>query len=357
MPANFDGDLRDWADIQAEFAGGSLLIGNGASCAVWEKFSYTSLYDLAKDAAKVAHPVDAKAQQLFDELGTHNFEEILLLLSRAKLTCATLGMGQPWLHADLPGALDAHYKNIKDALVEAVHSVHIPWNRLSTEILEKLGREFLRYDSVFSTNYDLLLYWAVMQCKQDHNDERDFFWGQEFDLAKAESWQTGSETKTYYLHGGLHLYRTAEEKTLKRQKQVNENLLTLFGKPFDGAEPLFVSEATWQQKFKAIRRSDYLTFAFTQLVRDKNPLTIFGNSLGDNDQHIAKAICGLQDNWTRRIAIGMRPSDDANSIAAKKAAITERLTRLKLRTIPQFFDSTTHPLGAADLKVPVRANP
>lgn len=348
----FDDTLLDWAKIENDFVGGALLIGNGASCAVWANFRYQSLYDIAK--TRVAHPISLAAQQLFTHLDTQNFEEILLVLDRSKLTCNTLGQGQSWHTAGLPAALDAHYENIRAALVEAVKSVHISWNSLPSALLERLGREFLRYDSVFSTNYDLLLYWSIMQCEPTYEQERDFFWAEEFDLSKAETWPTRSETKTYFLHGGLHLYRTAQGKTLKRQFTGAASLLNQFGTPYNnGAVPLFVSEATWRQKFSAIKRSDYLTFAFVQFARNTSPLTVFGSSFGDNDNHIAKALCGLSANRTRKIAISLRPSTTQNAIAARKAAITERLSRFGLQTMPHFFDSTTHPLGAPSVNIPV----
>ena len=57
---------------------------------------------------------------------------------------------------------------------------------------------------MFSTNYDLLVYWAIM-CEEDPNDFRDFFWDPSliFDSADVEVW--GRPTVVHFLHGGVHL--------------------------------------------------------------------------------------------------------------------------------------------------------
>src|SRR5687768_9458896 len=63
--------LRPWAEIQDVFAHAALLLGNGASRAVWSPFHYESLYEMAC-SDQVAHPLAEETQALFGKLGTTN---------------------------------------------------------------------------------------------------------------------------------------------------------------------------------------------------------------------------------------------------------------------------------------------
>ena len=196
---------------------------------------------------------------------------------------------------------------------------------------------------VYSTNYDLLAYWALMH-ESGPRKSKDMFWDAVFNLSNTEVW--GKSTVILYLHGGLHLYRTSDGRTLKRQAQNGANLLDLFGVPlasFPDSTPLFVSEGTASDKLRSIYRSDYLAFAYLQLMRHEGPLCVFGSALGDSDQHLIDAIKNAK---VRDIAFSIRPNNSTKVIAAKGSAI-EKMPWATLH----FFDSTTHPLGNPNLQI------
>jgi len=242
------------------------------------------------------------------------------------------------LHID---ALVERYASIRTSLVEAVHGTHVPWPAVPGATLQAIRGELLNYDFVYSTNYDLLIYWAVMHENQD--DFKDLFWAPPyFDLANAEVW--GEPTMVFYIHGGLHLYRGANGRTLKRHAEEGQNLLALFGMPIAGedATPLFVSEGSAAEKLSSISRSDYLTFAYTALVQHDGPLCVFGHSLGETDNHIVQALAARP----RQIAISVLPGVPA-AVIATKAATIQKLPDANL----SFYDATTHPLGAPGLAV------
>lgn len=48
------------------------------------------------------------------------------------------------------------YDSVRDALVAAVHAVHIPWTSVDTDALVQIKKELLRYDSVFTRSVGLL---------------------------------------------------------------------------------------------------------------------------------------------------------------------------------------------------------
>jgi hypothetical protein len=112
-----------------------------------------------------------------------------------------------------PAPINALYAVTQKALVEAVNSVHIPWASIPETSLAAIKAVLRSYSFVYSTNYDLILYWAVMH--DGPTGFTDYFFGSRFDLSNTEVW--GQQTKVMFLHGGLHLYRELSGQTLKRK--------------------------------------------------------------------------------------------------------------------------------------------
>jgi hypothetical protein len=321
-------NLARWQDVENAEEWRSLLVGNGLSQNLWAGFGYDSLFDLAH-TGDGAH-LDCKDIALFDQFQTRNFETVLGALSTSKVVATTLE--QPTSH------LDDRLTSIRNALARTVRSVHVPQAPLRDFHLARIHEYIRRFNNLYSTNYDLLLYWSIMQST---NNFRDFFFNKfgEFDIENTDV--RGNACAVHFLHGGLHLYRLPNGGTLKRIAQEGRDLLELFEQPYRQASPLFVSEGASQDKLSTIYRSDYLSFVFSRLEADVQPLVVFGHSLGESDRHIARAI-GAREG--RKIAVSVRSDGD---IRAKKAALRAALPRAEL----YFYDAATHPLGAQDLKV------
>jgi hypothetical protein len=198
-------DLPSWEEIKATHEWGAILIGNGASRAVWEGFSYNSLFQTAKN--DIEHQLTADDQALFQAFEAENFETILAALSSARRVDAALDRE--------PEVLGERYESIRRALIEAVHAVHVPWNS-AEDALEQIRDSMLEYQYVYTTNYDLIPYWAVME--GDPSDIKDFFWNPDciFDPGDTEVWT--KSTRLFFLHGGLHLLRLSSGK-LRRGEQ------------------------------------------------------------------------------------------------------------------------------------------
>jgi hypothetical protein len=148
------------------------------------------------------------------------------------------------------------------------------------------------------------------------------------------------------LHGGLHLIKNIDGSTRKRNA-AGSSLLDGFAINMPGDVPLFVSEGNAQDKLGAIRDSDYLNWCYGELASHDGALCIFGHSLGAEDEHIVHAI--LQAG-IKTLAISVYPLSEASIISQKQhfaRLFIGRGVRL------EFFDSKTHPLGAAELNVPV----
>lgn len=326
----FTPELRGWPEVAEAEDWGVLLLGNGASQAVWSGFSYPSLYQVARDRNR-EHPLGPEDQALFAALdNTRNFEGVLAALDVSRRVMGALAIDA--------SEVEARYQSVKSSLVEAVHAVHVAWRSVDEDILHTIRSGLLDYEYVFSTNYDLLVYWSMMVGEASRF--RDYFWGGVFDSGNTEVW--GKATKVLYLHGGLHLYRSDAGATFKDRAGTFENLLDRFG-TVPQSTPLFVSEGTAEEKQSAIRRSDYLSFALQRFSTRKAPLVIFGHGLGESDQHLVDAV---NRHRGRKIAYSVFPSSDADVVQAK-ARVTGRFPYAEIT----FFDSTTHALGVDDLRV------
>lgn len=335
LDRGFDGRLYDWNDInnRRNYRWTGVLIGNGSSIAVWNQFQYASLFSKAI-TDEVEHPLSADDQALFAALGnTTSFEQVLSSLITAKRVNQALGIRTH--------RIEARYESIKRALIETVRSLHIPWMAVPNQVLLCIRNELLRYSYVYSTNYDLLLYWAIMH--QNLGGFVDYFFGESFNLGNTEIWNRDA-TAVLYLHGGLHLYRLQSGNTLKRRAIDGRNLLDLFGEPYyEGATPLFISEGGSKEKLSSINRSDYLSFAYNKFSNHQGGLVIFGHSLSENDQHIVDAI----NTWGKStIAISLLPDTERN-IRQKKSWLLVRMPDVEV----YFYNALSHPLGSPDLRV------
>lgn len=318
--------LEDWEDID-DGDWPTLLVGNGASRAVSTKFAYDSLYAIA--------PLAQDDLDLFGALGTTNFEEVLNHLRTASLVCDQLG------HASTD--VDHRYDSIRDALINAVHAHHVDWTDADAgDRLLNIRDALLEYEAVCTTSYDFLIYWAIMNAGTPPGDGfGDLFWNADHAFDPLDTEPFGNKTLVYWLHGGLHLYRTRTGETKKRTN-TGANLLATFAA--GNRVPLFVSEGTWQQKRRAIRRSDYLEHVYTTFAQSEGPLVVFGQAFGDPDRHLVKAV---RRDPARDIAYGIYATSQ-QSANLQRAQIENHFPQARLA----FFDSTTHPLGDPALAVP-----
>jgi len=143
---HLDGSLASWPDLAPSYSEAVLLCGNGLSVNVWPAFAYGSLFDYAHDGGLTEQDL-----ALFGD--TENFERVLSDLNTAIRVNETLSQS-----AD---AIYERYRSIQRALGHAVRAVHLIRSQVSDTTLKAIRSEMLRYEWIFSTSYDLLLYWAM----------------------------------------------------------------------------------------------------------------------------------------------------------------------------------------------------
>lgn len=287
----FDQAIAD----SAQFSKRHLLLGNGFSIACRaDIFHYGSLFGQADFTAV------PEVEAVFQSLGTQDFEvAIRALESASRILPAYVPAG-----AAAGAKMLQHAAALKEILVATIAGNHpnippdIPDEKFWA--CRRFLAHFLANDGqVFTLNYDLLLYWALM-----HDDPE----GEEIALAKNDGfgndeddpdadfvvWQgeTGAHSaRVHFLHGALHLFDSGTE--LKKYTWIRK------GVPLveqarqainDNAYPLFVAEGTSDQKKTKIRHNAYLYQGFKQLTANvdqpKPCFFIFGHSLAANDNHI-----------------------------------------------------------------------
>lgn len=151
-----------------------------------------------------------------------------------------------------------------------------------------------KFKSIFSLNYDLLLYWIIMQnAKQGRSGlEDDGFRGKGY-----PTWPGNKRSMTIYnLHGALFFFALTSESgynyVLEKIRNANgSSILDLVeNRIMKDSFPLYVCEGTSKEKLNHINRSDYLRYAFYKIKEIEGELVLYGVSLADNDEHIWEAI-------------------------------------------------------------------
>ncbi|MFK3797713.1 DUF4917 family protein [Pseudomonas sp. NPDC088444] len=327
---DFDAKLSDWTQLQTIHPCSGLLLGNGASLAVWKNFAYDSLFELAQTTRN--KPLSPTELALFKSMETENFEPVLSGLKVAMRVNAALTISS--------SSPRNRYFAIKEALIHGIRSAHIPWRLMAPSTIAHIGHALGQYDTVYSTNYDLLAYWAVMHGAHPFDDLFDE--DATFNLHRTAS----HATRILYLHGGMHLVKNFDGTTRKLQSS-ESTLLGSFAVNALEDVPLFVCEGRSDDKMKIIRGSDYLAYCHAQLAQHQGALCIFGHALGRQDRHILNAVLQARP---KTVAISVLPRSDA-FVQHQKRHYSTLFGGQNIEL--QFFDARTHPLGNPDLAVPV----
>lgn len=279
----------------------NLVVGNGFSIAARPSiFTYGSLFKQS------GIEDDERLSAVFEALQTTDFEAAIRALElSSKLIPIYIDD-----YEDVRAAMLDDAAKLKDILIETVAANHPdgPFDFTDGEFksCKKFLSNFIGAQSggkIFTLNYDLLLYWALMHTRPGEAKSslrvNDGF-GEDDDNPGADYVVWHGETRAhapsvFYLHGALHLFddhgilqkftwvRTGER--LKDQARAEMDL---------GKYPLFVSEGSSAQKFDRIRHNAYLYQGLKTLFANANQrghcFFIHGHSLDENDNHIFNLI-------------------------------------------------------------------
>lgn len=328
--------IHNWEDIK-EKGWNNLLFGNGFSTNIWGKYSYSSLYKYSID--NTVEPILTDSiQNIFTELKTINFEEVLKALAYAILVKKSIGEEtEEYLNL---------YKTVQDNLFNTVRAVHVEYSKLNKS---EIAQEIKKFEKVFTTCYDLILYWSSYGSLPS-TTIGDFFWSSNssFDPEDTELYTT--RAGFYYLHGALHLKQDLKGK-------VSKLLYTANGLPsssdfrYQGNKtqvPLYISEGTSQYKLNKIQSNSYLTFCYRSFSEMSGTLLVVGHSLDeDYDNHLVEAITKNTRLTTVAISIYSALTKEQKEKLVKE--LKARLHREGLELY--FFESNSHPLINESVKV------
>ena len=349
-------DIITFADAIADseqYKKRHLILGNGFSISCRANiFHYASLFGEA-DFSLVP-----EAKAVFEALGTHDFE----IAIRALESSSTLV--QIYTPRNLASAqtMRDHAAALKEILVSAIANRHPETPNTITDEEFRACRKFLNHflgpgqeGYVFTLNYDLLLYWALMHEDHSFGDEpldlekNDSFGNDEDDPdADYVVWQgeTAAHTaRVHFLHGSLHLFDSGSEIQKYTWVRKGEPLVEQARSAINANKfPLFVAEGKSTQKKNKIRHNAYLYQSFKVLTANAQQGThcffIFGHSLGENDYHILRRL-GRGRFTKLYVGIFGDLSSDGNReiIRRARAFAAERDGRWPLEVA--FFDSAS----------------
>jgi len=328
-----DFPLLSYDEVPAE-AKVNLLLGNGFSRGLHEGFQYGSLKQKAEEEPSL---VSDAVRRLFTTLATDDFEKILARLVEAQEVNRSHG-----IDCD---ALVASHRITREALLGAVSRTHPERSSLDPAKLESYRPALRQFERIFTTNYDLLLYWiAALAAGGEKSFEGfcDFFWGQDGSFDAGDTKHPPSCTRIYYLHGALFLSRK-DDRTRKVRSQPAKSLLTLLRSSLTAAAPVFVSEGDSAAKRRSIAQSDYLEWAYGELEKLDEGITVFGHALQRQDSHIVAALCR---KGGRPVAVGIY-ENDAKKAFAERTRIYGCFAEHDRGDDVVFFDSKTFTLARA----------
>ncbi|RUR08556.1 DUF4917 family protein [Legionella septentrionalis] len=295
--------IIEWNQISEKYKDATLILGNGASIAFDEAFGYTTLYEVAYKK----NYINQDLSDLFKKFETTNFELVLYRLWQAREVLNVLKANTDIIHGN--------YSLCRDALIKTVHDVHIKYRSDDDGFinnLERAAKFLLQFKTIFSLNYDLMLYWIIAIGNREGTIFKDCFWESlpqsNFHLFES-NWsflknpQAGQEKSIliFYPHGNLTLARLKQEhlheidlKIVSPNQMHLDAIVSVWGQ--SKLEPVFISEGDYKEKKKRIYESNYLNNVYQRGFEEiEQSLVIYGWSIAEQDNHILQRIIEIQD--------------------------------------------------------------
>lgn len=257
-----------------------LLLGNGFSMAYdRDIFSYNALHDFIETLE------DKELSKILSVIETKNFELIMQYLGNLSALIDAFGGGNA-----IQEKIESASHKLKHSLLDAVQALHPEHVYKVPEDESQACASFLdiflsRGGKVFSTNYDLLLYWILMRSATiKHNDGfgrdalnfepgipreeinwSDLLWGRNKDSQNI-----------FYVHGALPFFDGGSE-IIKEEYDHNSYLLeNISARMENGEYPIFVTAGNGQEKLAHIMHNHYLSYCYDNLTEITGTLVVFG---------------------------------------------------------------------------------
>lgn len=256
-------------------------------------FSYKALHDF------VTSKEDELINKLFGAIKTKNFE---LVMQQLATTVALLEA----FDADtgLTSEILEASTRLKNGLLSAIQEMHpehvfmVPSEK-NTSCAKFLSQFIQSGGHIFTTNYDLLLYWVLM--RQSVSNPIDGFGRECLNPMDVEHGETAeysdliwgphaSSQNVHYLHGALHLFDEKHDITKEQYSWDGYLLDNIKARLDNGSYPIFVTAGSGDDKLEHIRHNRYLSHCYDTLSAIDGSLVTFGFNFGEYDEHIIDAL-------------------------------------------------------------------
>jgi hypothetical protein len=314
-----------------------VLLGNGFSRAFRDDiFAYNALFDRA-DFAQLS----PSARKAFDVLGTSDFETVIRALRRGADLLHLYGADE-----SAGGQMKTDADGLREVLVKTIADNHPAQpNEISDEQYAACRAFLANFQRIYTLNYDLLLYWALM-----HDDAEpevacdDGFRASEEEDAEYVVWDPASsnrEQNIYYVHGGLHLFDAGTELTKYTWSRTGVRLIDQVRLALgDEHYPLFVAEGTSDEKLDRIRHHSYLGRIERSIVEIGGALFMYGVSCSDSDRHV---LDWLSDGKIAHLYVGIfgDPTSAANMELKQRVRDAANRRHRGKAPVVSFFDASS----------------
>lgn len=299
-----------------------LLLGNGFSRAFRDDiFAYDALF--SKADFKSLSPY---IPETFKALGTTDFEVMIRALRQAAVVVQVYLSGKG---KGVSKQLLADSEALRELLARTIAQNHPDRPRDVTLAQYTACKAFLgNFENIYTVNYDLLLYWVLMQDEVEPEIVCDDGFrqpdGGEQDYVTWDVQKTNSQN-IHYLHGALHIFDAGHEvqKFTWRNTQialVDQIRAALASDRF----PLFVAEGKADEKLNRIQHSGMLNRAYRSFSAIGGNLFVFGLSFAGNDEHLLKLLDKKGPRCIYVSLFGKHDSDANKRIIRRASQIRER---------------------------------
>jgi hypothetical protein len=313
----------------------SILLGNGFSRAFTDDFGYTRLRDVA------AMPnLSVDREELFARIDSDDFETVMDRLERTSRLVD--------LYSPRSTRLVRRFRDdalvVQRGLVDAISAIHpASADAVSDDEYARAAAFLAHFGRIFTVNYDLLLYWAVMKAGGDVVRKDRFLRPRKGQPLRWIPPRGPEDQSIFYLHGAVHLYAVGD--AVQKLELTNGILLDQLKENLrKGRYPLVVTEGSRPDKEARIARSPYLTYCHEQLASTAGTLFVHGLSLADNDRHLLEALAHAESR-VERLYVGLYGPGrrtERRRVHDRAAALAEERTENggePLRVA--FYDSST----------------
>jgi hypothetical protein len=271
-----------------------LLLGNGFSMAYDSKiFSYNALSTFIE---KTNNPL---LQKLFSTIKTRNFEQIMQQLDNFSVIAEAFNADKRFVDK-----IKIASSTLKSGLIEAVKELHPEHVFIVPEEKSKKCSMFLeeylsKGGKIFSTNYDLLLYWVLMRNNsknatdgfgRDLENTNEYINEEDLEFSELRWGKYKDDQTIFYLHGALPIFDTGIN-IVKEEYDTQNYLLEKINSRMENKEyPIFVTAGNAKEKLNHIMHNKYLSFCYDEFSALQGSLIILGFNFGNYDLHIIDAI-------------------------------------------------------------------